>query len=110
MAKNKIEHVGYPEYKCRRCGVVFKESLMVLSDFVVGIDESAYTEEFRKEVDRILGHKTERIYIRMVTIHMCSDGGRGVADIIGMLPISVIQKRSKYYKPDTLEEVPYSIR
>ena len=59
------------QYRCRRCEALFTE----------GVTGAARAEA--SLVQAIVGHRNVSIVPAMLTMHRCSDGCRGIADLVG---------------------------
>ena len=70
MRDDSVER-GKLEYKCRRCGGI--SDCVIVPDIIVDTINILHGKE--KGFDRF-------------TIHKCPDGGIGVADLIGAVPLN----------------------
>jgi hypothetical protein len=94
MNKSEKYAVSVYEYRCRRCQEIFTDTFEkgfgILVGEMIGLNQSdaeieeqkrMFEEENHDENVELLTERSE-----LFKIHICKDGGRGLADLIGCEP------------------------
>ena len=110
MKEEKTKKIWDAEYKCRRCDERFTDGRedktygLPFPNFIEHLYWSRPDREIiLKRVAHLMGYPESKIgeidcIPDPVTIHICPDGGRGIADLIGMVNPREIKRCGRGWK------------